>query len=197
MCPPAIVICRCKFTEHKFRSLTITEWPSASPGSSEISSWIALLRYTCLSLIPQGNFIVETWVTCPQIKTKREKKKRITGTKQQQELSSQSQEKLGVAAQIQSRNRCIATSGSYLKLLLQVPTNWQLGHRKTKGREPTVGKPTLPSFVVSVARLPCLLLCLSLSDSSRSFLSSKGSKVQVDSLDLNSVHHGQKEIPLY
>lgn len=67
--PPAIVICRCKFAEHKFRSLTIAERPSASPSSSEISSWIALLRYTCLSLIPQGNLIVETWVACPQIKT--------------------------------------------------------------------------------------------------------------------------------
>lgn len=97
-----------------------------------------------------------------------------------------SQERLEVAAQTPSRNRYISTSGSCLNLLS--PHRLTTRSRKDrKGREPTAGIPMSPSFVVSVPRLPCLLVCLSLSDSSRSFLSSKGSKLQVDSLNLKSM----------
>ena len=96
-----------------------------------------------------------------------------------------------MAAQTQSRNWCISASGSCLKLFPPASTNWQQDHGKT-GREenPQLAYPRCLALWSQQQGCPDFLLCLNLSNSSRSFLSSKGSKVQADSLDFKSVHHG-------
>lgn len=130
--PPAIVICRCKLAEHKFRSLTIAERPSASKLRNVfLDSFIEIYMLISNS---SGKFLCTDMSYLSQIQTQRGKKRDNSNKATARIIIPKSQEKLEVAAQIQSRNWYVSTAGSCLKLLPQAPTNWQQGNGKT-GRE--------------------------------------------------------------